>query len=183
MDRNISIRNCSKFFTCMVLAIGIATALEVVFERCEMVYVNPKYFSNVTLNVRRYSRNGSYNLNLGGKVLRALDKNVSIALILEEYLHNEYQPSFVQFKFATCDMLKFPYIDLGKRYNLKCPIKPGYVMLRNLTVLAANFPAVFPFEKGRVYVKFYITDTEETMALGYVYASFKGSRRSRHFAT
>ncbi|CAG4906890.1 unnamed protein product [Colias eurytheme] len=96
-------------------------------ERVEITYYDQVYVKNASTTVRRYSRKSNPVLNIYGYIEKAWDKNVSIALVIEEYLHNEYRPSFVRFQFKLCDLFDSPLLDLKKNYGLECPLPPAFL--------------------------------------------------------
>ncbi|XP_045491064.1 uncharacterized protein LOC123690946 [Colias croceus] len=141
-------------------------------ERVEITYYDQEYVKNASTTVRRYSRKSNPVLNIYGYIEKAWDKNVSIAMVIEEYLHNEYRPSFVRFQFKLCDLFDSPLLDLKKNYGLECPLRPKFYSLTNISISTNTLPNIFPMEQGRVYVLFFITETKHPIVKSYLYTKF-----------
>uniref|UniRef100_A0A2H1V8P0 SFRICE_024418 n=1 Tax=Spodoptera frugiperda TaxID=7108 RepID=A0A2H1V8P0_SPOFR len=131
---------------------GNSSSMQVIPERANVTFSNPKYVANVTLNIRRYSRKSAYYINLMGINKQTWTNNITVDIKINQYLHNEYRPSFVGGQMKYCDLInKEPFIGGAlKNSGLICPLPVGYHSVMNITAPTENFPNVFPFEKGRI---------------------------------
>ncbi|XP_032513855.2 uncharacterized protein LOC116767576 [Danaus plexippus] len=160
--------------------IAAFSGLEVIPERAKLEYVNEKYFYNLSVNVKRYSRSSSYYFNIEMTTKHVWTNNVTLHLIFNEYLHNEYQSSFIQLHHRFCDIIKYDKFigTMVKQVGLECPMPAGTLQLMNFTLSLDKFPNVFPFQKCRVDAEVTITATNESMAAMCFYVSFKDTKRT-----
>ncbi|KAJ8722959.1 hypothetical protein PYW07_004139 [Mythimna separata] len=150
--------------------------MDVIPERANMEYINPKYiYPDAKVTVRRYGRKSRYYINISGTTKHSWNNNVTLTLGISQLLHNEYRPSFVEIKNRLCELINNePFVGGALRnIGLVCPMRAGYQNLMNLTAPTEHFPYVFPFEHGRLEISLNVTDTREQMILFYVVVSFK----------
>ncbi|KAJ8722964.1 hypothetical protein PYW07_004144 [Mythimna separata] len=150
--------------------------MDVVPERANMEYINPKYiYPGAKVTVRRYGRKSRYYINIMGSTKHTWSDNVTLTLGVSQLLHNEYRPSFVQMKYKLCNLINNePFVGGAVRnVGLVCPMRAGVQNIMNITAPTEHYPSVFPFEHGRLEVSLNVTDTKEQMLLFYVVASFK----------
>ncbi|KAJ8725389.1 hypothetical protein PYW08_003572 [Mythimna loreyi] len=150
--------------------------MEVIPERANVVYMNPKYvYTNATVNVRRYGRKSRYYINVEGVTKHTWTNNMTFTLVVTQLLHNEYRPSFVELKYKLCDLInKEPFVgECLKHVGVVCPLPAGYHNIMNITANTENFPSVFPFEHGRIEVLLSLTDTKEHAFMFHIVATFK----------
>ncbi|KAF9822396.1 hypothetical protein SFRURICE_017671 [Spodoptera frugiperda] len=159
--------------------------MQVIPERSNVTFSNPKYVANVTLNIRRYSRKSAYYINLMGINKQTWTNNITVDVKINQYLHNEYRPSFVGGQMKFCDLInKEPFIGGAlKIAGLACPLPAifsvlypqGYHAVMNITAPPAteNFPYVFPFEKGRIDFVVTLSSTGEPVLKAFLEVRFK----------
>ncbi|XP_035436231.2 uncharacterized protein LOC118266788 [Spodoptera frugiperda] len=151
--------------------------MQVIPERSNVTFSNPKYVSNLTLNIRRYSRKSAYYINLMGINKQTWTNNITVDVKINQYLHNEYRPSFVGGQMKFCDLInKEPFIGGAlKIAGLACPLPAGYHAVMNITEPPAteNFPYVFPFEKGRIDFIVTLSSTGELVLKAFIEVRFK----------
>ncbi|CAK1552658.1 unnamed protein product [Leptosia nina] len=157
---------------CIVNLLENLNAVEFVMERVEIESINDKYLKNVTATVRKYSRRGNAYFNLCGENLHPWTNNVTISIKFQEFLHNEYRPSFIELNYKWCDFLESPFLNLRKAFGLVCPFVPKYYAVNNISIFTGNIPN-FPMKRGRVYIIVGLTEKRETFGSGYLYATFK----------
>ncbi|CAH0702057.1 unnamed protein product [Spodoptera exigua] len=102
-------------------------------------------------------------------------QSLMVDVKINQYLHNEYRPSFVGLHYRLCDLVnKEPFIGGAiKNSGLVCPLPAGYHAIMNITAPTENFPNVFPFEKGRLEITASLTSTGEPVLKLFVEAKFK----------
>ncbi|XP_047505141.1 uncharacterized protein LOC125049747 [Pieris napi] len=101
-----------------------AGVLEFNLERSEIEYCNESYIKNLKLAIRKHSRAAKRTLNISAKLLKTLGNNVTVKMSMEEFLHNEYRPTFIHLEFKWCEMLESPYMRLKEKYGIPCPTPP-----------------------------------------------------------
>ncbi|XP_063832547.1 uncharacterized protein LOC135081688 isoform X2 [Ostrinia nubilalis] len=159
----------------ITLVVAISRCLQIIPERASVVYANEKYVANASAFVTRYGRNSPYYMNIIGVNKHTWGNNVTINLVLHEYLHNEYRRSFVEFHFKLCDMINSdPYVGaMVANVGITCPVPPKLQRLVNMTVPSTvNFKFKWPFKKCMAQVEFALTSTGESMAMGNFYLTF-----------
>ncbi|XP_045485241.1 uncharacterized protein LOC123689408 [Pieris rapae] len=159
-------------FILTLLVVEHLCVLELVMERCELDFVNATYFKELKFTVRKYSRGGKRYLNAFGIILKTLRKNMMVTVTLEEYLHNEYRPTFIYFDFKWCDLIESPFMRLKEKYGLPCPTTPMEYNVPNITIYTELLPEAFPIRQGRIRIRAYETNPPIGIASGYLYASF-----------
>ncbi|XP_035436901.1 uncharacterized protein LOC118267182 isoform X1 [Spodoptera frugiperda] len=168
--------NVLLLFSCFILNIKIITSsMQVIPERANVTFSNPKYVANLTLNIRRYSRKSAYYINLMGINKQTWTNNITVDIRINQYLHNEYRPSFVGGQMKYCDLInKEPFIGGAlKNSGLICPLPVGYHSVMNITAPTENFPNVFPFEKGRIDFVVTLSSTGEGVLNAFLEVRFK----------
>ncbi|XP_064292660.1 uncharacterized protein LOC128678392 isoform X2 [Plodia interpunctella] len=167
-----------KFNVVVIFIVG-AICLDIIPESVKITYVNNKFVDEVYANIRRYSRSGSYYINLWGSIKHTWANNISVHIVTTEFLHNEYRRSFIEFHYKFCDFInKEPMI--GQMFVLKgvvCPLPKGEYRLMNMTVQSQHFPNRWPFEKGGADVNVTTTYTKEVVASGYIHLKFKQDKK------
>ncbi|CAH0702058.1 unnamed protein product [Spodoptera exigua] len=153
----------------------VRRGMEVIPERANATFVNPKYTSNVTINIRRYSRRSRYYINLMGNTKQVWNNNITVDIKVNQYLHNEYRPSFITHHYKFCDLINKDEFIGGAIRNagVVCPLPAGYHGVMNITAPTEHFPNVFPFEKGRLDFVVSLTSTQEPILKLYVEVRFK----------
>ncbi|CAH2086882.1 unnamed protein product [Euphydryas editha] len=171
LGNNAPNRSLARDESC--LPIKEALGVQFIPERAKVAFLNEKYFYNYTFNIRRYSRQGGYKINLESTTKQPWENNVTVHFVLFEYLHNEYRRSFVELHYKFCDFLKHEKFiaPVTISHGTKCPYPAGTHRLMNMTVPLDAFPNVFPFEKSRTDIK--LTTANETMLELQLYGSFK----------
>ncbi|CAG4906879.1 unnamed protein product [Colias eurytheme] len=167
-------------FHCFLLACVLLIAIydvingyEMIIQKAEIIKYDEKYVKNPTLQVMQYSRRRKPVLNFGAITMHLWDNNVTIDMIYEEFIKNEYKPSFVGLRFKLCDFIESPYFNIKKTYGYVCPLQPGEVRITNMTVNSEHFPNLFPYVKGRVIVSFNVKAVNVTMVTSHFYVLFK----------
>ncbi|XP_061383545.1 uncharacterized protein LOC133320169 [Danaus plexippus] len=152
--------------------------LEIIPERVTVNYINEKHFYNYSIKVQRASRSSSYFLNIEMTTKQQWNNNVSIHLIFNEFLHNEYRRSVIEMHFKYCDSLKDDKFigAVFQKLGFKCPIPAGTKRIKNVNLSLEDFPNVFPIQKSRIDVECLTTDTNETMLRVYFYITFKNHK-------
>ncbi|XP_047021950.1 uncharacterized protein LOC124631545 [Helicoverpa zea] len=137
--------------------------MTVIPERANIIYTNPKYLENTTITVRRYSRKSPYYINLVGFTKHEWNNNITVDVVLKQFLHNEYRRSFIEMHYKLCDFInKEPFVGgAAKNAGLRCPMPAGHQAMVNMTAPTENFPNVFPFERGSVDIDVSVTGTKE----------------------
>ncbi|CAH2266415.1 jg1012 [Pararge aegeria aegeria] len=132
-------------------------------ERVKVVYTNPKYFHNYTYSVKRYGRKSGYYINIESTLKQEWNNNVTLHLIFNQYLHNEYRRSFIELHYKFCDLLKDEKFFAPRiiQYGIKCPLPIGTYRFMNLSISLEEFPSVFPYERARIDVVYATTNTSE----------------------
>ncbi|CAF4843596.1 unnamed protein product [Pieris macdunnoughi] len=141
-------------------------------ERCELDVVNASFFKELKFTVRKYSRTGKRYLNAYAALVKPLRKNMMVTITFEEYLHNEYRPTFIHFDFKWCDLLESPFMLLKERYGIPCPTTPMEYTIPNITIYTETLPEAFPIRQGRIHIRAYEASPKIAIASGYLYASF-----------
>ncbi|CAH0718735.1 unnamed protein product, partial [Brenthis ino] len=161
--------------TAVVVTIPVLCGVQVIPERVKVVYMNEKYLYNYTFVIKRYSRRGPYCLNAEATLKHEWNNNVTINLIFNEFLHNEYRRSFIELHYKYCDLLKNEkYLGASiAAYGIKCPMAAGTYRFMNFTTPMEKFPNVFPYEYARVDIEVTVTATSESIVKIYFYAHFK----------
>ncbi|GBP24110.1 hypothetical protein EVAR_27334_1 [Eumeta japonica] len=89
-------------------------------------YFNPEYVKWGNFTITRYGRRSLYYLNVERHIEDSWGNNVTIQFNFFERMSNEYRPSFVQWKWKSCDgILNEPYtghlLARGGLANKTCP--------------------------------------------------------------
>ncbi|CAG9793185.1 unnamed protein product [Diatraea saccharalis] len=144
-------------------------------ERGNVTSWSDKYLYYARGYVTRTSRKSPYYINVEGKTKHTWGNNVTAHLIFYEYLHNEYRRTFIEAHLRGCDVVnKDPFIgQLLRDRGYSCPHPPADFHLLNITVPMDAFRYTIPFEKFRVEAELTHTDTKESIAKAYGYASLK----------
>ncbi|XP_039747191.1 uncharacterized protein LOC120624612 [Pararge aegeria] len=164
------------FFVLSAISIYVTyCGVQFIPERVKVVYTNPKYFHNYTYSVKRYGRKSGYYINIESTLKQEWNNNVTLHLIFNQYLHNEYRRSFIELHYKFCDLLKDEKFFAPRiiQYGIKCPLPIGTYRFTNLTIPMEEFPSVFPYERTRIDIESTITSTSESMSKVYLYCSFK----------
>ncbi|XP_061383362.1 uncharacterized protein LOC133320135 [Danaus plexippus] len=159
--------------SCLIIAANCG--LEILPERAKLVSFNEKYFSNFSLNLRRFSRTTPFYYNVELTTKQTWTNNVTVHVIFNEYLHNEYRRSFIEFHRTYCDMVKYDKF-IGPtmhKVGLLCPHPVETLRVINFTFPMNTFPNVFPFEKSRIDTELTVTATNESMVLLYHYVTIR----------
>ncbi|KAL0818672.1 hypothetical protein ABMA28_008024 [Loxostege sticticalis] len=152
----------------------ILQCVKIIPEKAEVVYLNKKYLSNNTVAfVTHHGKNGPSYLNLVGANKQTWDNNVTMSLVVYEYIGKGYKRSFVEFRFKLCEMLHFdPTIGaMVARTGLVCPIPPALHRLVNMTIPGGEFKYVVFFKKCMVTLELTVTSTGESMGKANLYFS------------
>ncbi|KAH9634815.1 hypothetical protein HF086_012229, partial [Spodoptera exigua] len=139
------IRNMLRSFPTLLLILiidNVIEGMEVIPERANATFVNPKYTSNVTINIRRYSRRSRYYINLMGNTKQVWNNNITVDIKVNQYLHNEYRPSFITHHYKFCDLINKDEFIGGAIRNagVVCPLPAGYHGVMNITAPTEHFP-------------------------------------------
>ncbi|CAH3882927.1 unnamed protein product [Pieris brassicae] len=155
-----------------LLVVEHQCVLEMVMERFELDVVNASYFKELKFTVRKYSRTSKRYLNAYAIIVKPLGKNMMVTATFEEYLHNEYKPTFIHLDFKWCDLLESSYMRLKERYGIPCPTIPMEYNVPNMTIYTELFPETFPIRQGRIRIRAYEASPPIAIASGYLYATF-----------
>ncbi|CAH0718736.1 unnamed protein product, partial [Brenthis ino] len=139
------------------------------------MYMNEKYLYNYSYFIKRYSRRSPHYIIMETALKHEWNNNVTVNIICNEFLHNEYRRSFIELHYKYCDMLKFEKY-VGARFadfGFKCPLVAEKRYFMNFTPPINEFPNVFPYENARIDVEFTVTATSESIVKIYFYAHFK----------
>ncbi|XP_022820253.1 uncharacterized protein LOC111352125 isoform X1 [Spodoptera litura] len=100
---------------------------------------------------------------------------LQVDIEINQYLHNEYRPSFITHHYKFCDLVNKDAFIGGAIRNagVVCPLPAGYHGIMNITAPTEHFPNVFPFEKGRLDFVVSLTNTGEVICKLYVEVRFK----------
>ncbi|XP_038215334.1 uncharacterized protein LOC119834887 [Zerene cesonia] len=153
----------------IALLLGVIYTFDVAIERVQITHVDDIYISNVSAIVRRYSRKSKPALNIYASVLRTWDNRISADISVEEFLHNEYRPTFVVLKFKVCDLFASPFFTFRKEHGLECPLQPKFYEVTNITINSNTLPSVFPMDQGRALASIYVTATKHPILKVYIY--------------
>lgn len=158
----------------MIIIVHVIESMEVIPERANVTFANPRY-TNLTINIRRYSRRSRYYINLMGTTSHVWNNNVTVDIVINQYLHNEYRPSFITHHYKFCDLVNKDQFIGGaiKNAGVVCPLPAGYHAVMNITAPTEHFPNVFPFQKGRLDFVVSLTNTYEAILKLYVEVTFK----------
>ncbi|RVE43164.1 hypothetical protein evm_012181 [Chilo suppressalis] len=139
-------------------------------ERGNVTKWSPKYFHYVRMYVSRISRRSPYYLNLEAHIKQGWANNVSVDIILYEYLHNEYRRSFVEIHNRACDLVHRDLVvgQMLKNIGINCPATAGEYVLNNLTLPMPNLKFEAPFFKFRADIEITQSESKELMAKGYL---------------
>ncbi|XP_061383466.1 uncharacterized protein LOC133320152 [Danaus plexippus] len=162
------------------LIIAARCGLEIIPERTKVIYVNQKYFYNLSLEVKKYSRTSPYYYNVDVTTKQPWTNNVTLHISFNEYVQNEYRSSFIELHRKFCDLMKFDKIigNMIKYFGIDCPLPAGTLRLINVTVVLNTLPNVFPFQKCRIATEVKITATNESMTVFHNYVTFKDTKRT-----
>ncbi|CAB3234749.1 unnamed protein product [Arctia plantaginis] len=96
------------------------------FERARVVYLDDDYMFNTTVFVRRYSRKTPHYLHIIANTRHLWNNNITVDIIFDQFLHNEYRPSFVELHHKFCDFIHGePWVGgMLKMFGLTCPLNP-----------------------------------------------------------
>ncbi|CAH0718733.1 unnamed protein product, partial [Brenthis ino] len=110
-------------FTAVVITIPVLCGVHVIPVRVRIVYMNEKYLYNYSCVVKRYSRTSPHYINVESTLKKEWNNNVTINLIINEYLHNEYRRSFIGLHYKYCDLLNNANLGASiAAYGIKCPL-------------------------------------------------------------
>ncbi|PZC79086.1 hypothetical protein B5X24_HaOG216901 [Helicoverpa armigera] len=150
--------------------------LKVIPERVQIDFYNKTFVEETPVfNVRRYSRKGSYVVNLEFVSKLVIDNTQTVDVLFYEYLHNEYRRSFPELHMKLCDLINkdiyFGHIMRDAGFKT-CPILPGKYAIHNIS-FHHDFPYVWPFDKGMAEISLQNHQNSVMVAKGKVYITFK----------
>nr|XP_053609844.1 uncharacterized protein LOC128674887 [Plodia interpunctella] len=134
-------------------------ALEIVPEKPEIIYTNPKYIKDLKFTVHRKGRGSPYYIDFYVESLTGCGDNLTVNLKIYEYIGGNYVPLGIQGNFTLCDFLaNEPY--LGKMFmnqvqkqNYTCPFRPGVYEFNDLLFHLEDFPFNIPFTWSSITVR------------------------------
>ncbi|XP_061383464.1 uncharacterized protein LOC116767591 [Danaus plexippus] len=111
---------------------------------------------------------------------KSWNNNVTIHVVFNEYLHNEYRRSFIEIHHKFCDLMEYDKFigPMVKSIGLFCPLPVRTLRITNFSFPLDKFPNVFPFEKCRIDSELTVTATNESMIIMYHYVTFKNMKKT-----
>ncbi|XP_053615877.1 uncharacterized protein LOC128678395 [Plodia interpunctella] len=131
--------SCLKATLVIILIILIfyeVNSLKMIFQQLKVTYANDKYIKEGNANIRHYRRNGDYYINIWGTINHTWANNITIHVIVTEFLHNEYRRSFIEFHYKLCDLINHEpmFGQMLVKKGVVCPLPKGQYKLMNMTV-------------------------------------------------
>ncbi|XP_052750488.1 uncharacterized protein LOC116413596 [Galleria mellonella] len=148
--------------------------IRIIPEKAEINYFNPKFMSDVDMNVTSLAK-GVYAINIHGDTKQTWANNVTLDVVVYELQGKEYKPTFIEFHFRLCDLINDdPHIGkLLSSAGFTCPLLPGKYSFKNIAIPNDDIPYPLPFQRAKGVGTVVHNPTGVVMANGSMYLHFK----------